>query len=87
MGALNATDYKQPRPIYGQSTQYKIRKLTPLECFRLQGFSDEAHQKLVDIGISDTQRYKMAGNAVTVNVIEALGSVIVSMLEDFREEV
>lgn len=53
--------------------KYRIRKLTPLECFRLQGFSDEVHEKLVESDISDSQRYKMAGNAVTVNVIEALG--------------
>lgn len=57
----------------GHAPKYRIRKLTPLECFRLQSFPDEAHQALVDAGISDSQRYKMAGNAVTVNVIEAIG--------------
>ncbi|MGG1594889.1 DNA (cytosine-5-)-methyltransferase [Terribacillus saccharophilus] len=59
---------------------YRIRKLTPLECFRLQGFSDEAHQTLVDAGISNSQRYKQAGNAVTVNVIEAIGAKIARYL-------
>lgn len=59
---------------------YRIRKLTPLECFRLQGFSDSAHQALVDAGISDTQRYKMAGNAVTVNVIDAIGRRLTNYL-------
>jgi len=44
----------------------KIRKLTPIECERLQGFPDNW-----TIG-SDTQRYKQCGNAVTVNVIEAI---------------
>lgn len=53
--------------------RYRIRKLTPLECFRLQGFSDDVHRVIEEAGISDTQRYKQAGNAVTVNVIEALG--------------
>lgn len=57
----------------GEKPRYRIRKLTPLECFRLQNFPDEAHQKLVEVGISDSQRYKMAGNAVTVNVVEAIG--------------
>lgn len=57
---------------------YKIRRLTPLECFRLQGFDDEVHEKLVEAGISDTQRYKMAGNAVTVNVIEAIATRILA---------
>ena len=44
----------------------KIRRLTPIECERLQGFPDNW-----TIG-SDTQRYKQCGNAVTVNVIEAI---------------
>lgn len=60
--------------------KYRIRKLTPLECFRLQAFPDEAHQALVDVGISDSQRYKMAGNAVTVNVVQALGERLVPFL-------
>jgi DNA (cytosine-5)-methyltransferase 1 len=51
---------------------YRIRRLTPLECFRLQGFPDEMVKVARDIGLSDTHLYKMAGNAVTVNVIEAV---------------
>lgn len=43
---------------------YKIRRLTPIECERLQGFPDGWTE-----GLSDTQRYKCLGNAVTVNVI------------------
>ena len=46
----------------------KIRRLTPVECERLQGFPDGWTE-----GISDTQRYKCLGNAVTVNVPEFLG--------------
>lgn len=49
----------------------KIRRLTPLECERLQGFPDNWTE-----GVSDTQRYKCLGNAVTVNVIEAIMSRI-----------
>ena len=45
----------------------KIRRLTPIECERLQGFPDGW-----TIGISDTQRYKCLGNAVTVNVVQAI---------------
>jgi len=45
----------------------KIRRLTPTECERLQGFPDGWTE-----GFSDTQRYKMMGNAVTVNVIKAV---------------
>jgi DNA (cytosine-5)-methyltransferase 1 len=50
----------------------RIRKLTPLECWRLQGFPDWAHQRAVDAGVSQSQRYKQAGNSVTVNVIAAV---------------
>ncbi len=45
-------------------TEYGIRRLTPTECERLQGFPDGWTE-----GVSDTQRYKQCGNAVTVNVI------------------
>lgn len=51
----------------------KIRQLTPLECERLQGFPDNWTQKgKDDEPISDTQRYKCCGNAVTTNVITAI---------------
>ena len=47
----------------------RIRRLTPLECFRLQGFPDSHHDKAKAAGVSDAQLYKQAGNAVTVNVV------------------
>ena len=50
----------------------RIRRLTPRECFRLQGFSETQIDKLLSVD-SDTQAYKQAGNAVTVNVVHALG--------------
>lgn len=65
----------------GYYPRYRIRKLSPLECWRLQGFTDEAHQTVVDAGLSDSQRYKQAGNAVTVNVITALGEKLLPYLE------
>jgi DNA (cytosine-5)-methyltransferase 1 len=46
---------------------YRIRRLTPKECFRLQGFPDEMFEKAREVN-SDAQLYKQAGNAVTVNV-------------------
>jgi len=57
-----------------------IRRLTPVECNRLQGFSDD-HNKygVIDgkaVEMSDTQRYKQAGNAVTVDVVEAVARII-----------
>ena len=50
----------------------RIRKLTPLECWRLQGFSDEQFYKAKDSGVSNSQLYKQAGNSVTVNVVDAI---------------
>lgn len=55
----------------------RIRRLTPLECERLQGFPDGWTE-----GLSDTQRYKTLGNAVTVNVVAA---VISKLLGDSNE--
>lgn len=50
----------------------KIRKLTPLECWRLMGFDDSDFYNAKNIGISDTQLYKQAGNSIVVNVLEYL---------------
>ena len=47
----------------------RIRRLTPLETFRLQGFPDEFFHNAKAAGVSDSQLYKQAGNAVTVNVV------------------
>lgn len=47
---------------------FRIRKLTPKECFRLQGWSDEYFERAASV-CSDSQLYKQAGNGVTVNVI------------------
>ena len=55
----------------------KIRKLTPKECFRLQGFSDDLFEKAKAVN-SDAQLYKQAGNGVTVPVVYAIGCAILS---------
>ena len=52
-------------------TVERIRKLTPKECFRLQGWTDDYFEKAQFVN-SDSQLYKQAGNGVTVNVIEAI---------------
>jgi len=59
----------------------RIRRLTPTECERLQGFPDGWTAWGLDergrkVEISDTQRYRLLGNAVTVNVVEFLGGLI-----------
>lgn len=53
-----------------------VRRLTPVECARLQGFPDNWHE-----GLSDTQAYKIYGNAVSVPVVKAVG---VRLLEAFN---
>ena len=50
----------------------RIRRLTPKECFRLQGWTDDYFEKAALVN-SDSQLYKQAGNGVTVNVIKAIG--------------
>lgn len=52
-----------------------IRKLTPKECFRLQGWDDEYFERAQFVN-SDSQLYKQAGNGVTVNVIYEIGKKI-----------
>ena len=61
---------------------FKIRKLTPRECFRLMGFEDSDWQVLVDNKISNSQLYKMAGNSIVVDVAEELLCMI---LDDNNE--
>lgn len=54
----------------------RVRKLMPIECWRLQGFTDEQFYKALATGLSDGRLYKMAGNAVSVPVISAVGRKI-----------
>lgn len=50
----------------------RIRKLTPLECWRLMGFRDMDYYAAKSVGISDAQLYKQAGNSIVVTVLEAI---------------
>ena len=54
----------------------RIRKLTPRECWKLQGLTDDQFDKAKATGLSDSRLCKMAGNAVTVNVISEIGKII-----------
>lgn len=54
---------------YLYNVDYRIRKLTPKECWRLMNFDDEDIDKCINIGISNTQLYKMSGNSIVVNVL------------------
>lgn len=59
---------RMPKIIDENGNEIRIRKLTPKECFRLQGFPDEYFERAAAVN-SDSQLYKQAGNSVTVNVI------------------
>lgn len=66
----------------------RIRRLTPLECFRLMGFDDVDYWKVQEAGISNNQTYKQAGNSIVVNVltsiIEELYKAMPYLFEDLR---
>lgn len=55
----------------GMLDEMRIRRLTPRECFRLQGWTDEYFERAALVN-SDSQLYKQAGNGVTVSVIQAI---------------
>ena len=61
----------------------RIRRLTPRECLRLQGYRDGQISKM-EKETSDNQLYKQAGNGVTVNVIEAIGRNLKAVDEEIR---
>lgn len=71
ISTLIATDYKQPKQIinYEKDKDKRIRKLTPLECWRAQGFNDKCFNRAKNIGVSDSSLYKLIGNSITVNVL------------------
>ena len=59
----------RPNNVYGESTGFRIRKLTPRECLRLMDVDDDDIDKMFGAGLSNTQLYKMAGNSIVVNVL------------------
>lgn len=73
IGTLTASGHQSDTHIgtFGVSDGFRIRKLTPRECWRLQGFPDWAFDRAQAVN-SNSQLYKQAGNSVTVNVIEAI---------------
>ena len=57
--------------IDGEVYRIRIRKLTPRECWRLMGFTDEDFDKAQEVN-SNTQLYKQAGNSIVVPVLEGI---------------
>ena len=68
---LAARDSQGPKKVY-INKEYRVRKLTPLECWRLMAFADEDFFKAKNAGISNSQLYKQAGNSIVVKVLEGI---------------
>ena len=70
IGALNTMQggHREPKIL----VDYRVRKLTPLECWRLMGFSDDDFNKAKSVGTSNSQLYKQAGNSIVVPVLEGI---------------
>ena len=62
---------------------FGIRKLTPKECFKLQGFPDSM---VIPLSLSDSALYKMAGNAITVEVVKLIAVEVIRVLELNEDE-
>jgi DNA (cytosine-5)-methyltransferase 1 len=71
---------REPKILVEDGIRRRIRKLTVAECFKLQGFPDDVWQRLSAAGISNSQGYKMVGNAVSVPVISALGKRLLPLI-------
>lgn len=80
MFTITATDR------HGVVHQGRIRRLMPIECWRLQGFTDEQFYKAQSIGLKDGRLYKMAGNAVSVPVISAIGRKIKEIERQVKQD-
>ena len=70
----------------GKLYRLRIRRLTPRECFRLQGFPDWAYDRAEKVS-SKSQLYKQAGNSVTVTVIEAIAREFRKIEEEEKHEI
>lgn len=60
-----------PKVVARTESRYRIRKLTPKECWRLMGFSDSDFEKAAEVN-SDTQLYKQSGNSIVKDVLMAI---------------
>lgn len=79
MYTITATDR------HGVAYHGRIRRLTPRECLRLQGYYDSQIDKMME-DMSDSQLYKQAGNGVTVTVVEAIGRNLYAVHEELKNQ-
>lgn len=66
----------------GKKGWYRLRKLTPRECFRLQDVDEDKIDTMMSAGISDSQCYKLAGNSITTKVMEEIFRNLFSIEEE-----
>ena len=71
-GTIRTIDAGGDKRVIEVEHNYRIRKLTPRECLRLMGVSDEDITKMQSVGLSDSSLYKLAGNSIVKNVLDAL---------------
>lgn len=64
--------HRQPKILTNTTDNYRVRKITPKEAFRLMGVSDEDIDKIRSANISNSQQYKQAGNSIVVPVLESI---------------
>ncbi len=85
-GKVSPTIMANNRDICKIESQYRIRKLTPLECWRLMGFSDQDFHKAYEVN-SNSQLYKQAGNSIVKNVLMAIFGQMIEGEEDLYKTV
>lgn len=76
--AANTSD--KVNVVENMNNEFRIRKLTPKECWRLMGFKDDNFDRAKEMGISDSSLYKQAGNSIAVNVLHA---IFKNLFEDY----
>jgi DNA (cytosine-5)-methyltransferase 1 len=69
-----------------KDVRYRIRKLTPRECFRLMGVDDKDIDTIQGAGISNSQMYKMAGNSIVVDTLYHLMRKMFCETENERQQ-
>lgn len=84
MAKQNGGIRKRRREASGVWDGKRIRRLTPRECLRLQGWTDDRIDRIVSLQ-SDSQLYKQAGNGVTVHVVEAIGRRLAAVHREVME--
>ena len=85
-GDLSPTITAERSEICKVETEYRIRKLTPKECWRLMNFKDIDFDKAAEVN-SNTQLYKQAGNSIVCNVLVAILGQLFEGREDKYKEI